>query len=51
MKIGIIGAGSVGQTLAAKLIANGHDVQSRMKQVLEWAAEFTPKERLICVGD
>ena len=26
MKIGIIGAGSVGQTLAAKLIANGHDV-------------------------
>jgi 8-hydroxy-5-deazaflavin:NADPH oxidoreductase len=26
MKIGIIGGGSVGQTLAAKLIANGHDV-------------------------
>ena len=26
MKIGIIGAGSVGQTLATKLIANGHDV-------------------------
>jgi 8-hydroxy-5-deazaflavin:NADPH oxidoreductase len=26
MKIGIIGAGSVGQTLAAKFIANGHDV-------------------------
>jgi 8-hydroxy-5-deazaflavin:NADPH oxidoreductase len=26
MKIGIIGAGSVGQTLGAKLIANGHDV-------------------------
>lgn len=35
----------------AHVIANGHDVQSRMKQVLEWAAEFTPKERLICVGD
>ena len=26
MKIGIIGGGSVGQTLGAKLIANGHDV-------------------------
>ena len=26
MKIGIIGGGSVGQTLATKLIANGHDV-------------------------
>jgi 8-hydroxy-5-deazaflavin:NADPH oxidoreductase len=27
MKIGIIGGGSVGQTIAAKLIANGHDVR------------------------
>jgi 8-hydroxy-5-deazaflavin:NADPH oxidoreductase len=27
MKIGIIGGGSVGQTLATKLIANGHDVR------------------------
>jgi 8-hydroxy-5-deazaflavin:NADPH oxidoreductase len=27
MKIGMIGGGSVGQTIAAKLIANGHDVR------------------------
>jgi 8-hydroxy-5-deazaflavin:NADPH oxidoreductase len=27
MKVGIIGAGSVGQALAAKLISNGHDVR------------------------
>jgi 8-hydroxy-5-deazaflavin:NADPH oxidoreductase len=27
MKIGIIGGGGVGQTIAAKLIANGHDVR------------------------
>jgi 8-hydroxy-5-deazaflavin:NADPH oxidoreductase len=27
MKVGIAGGGSVGQTLAAKLIANGHDVR------------------------
>jgi predicted dinucleotide-binding enzyme len=27
MKIGVIGGGSVGQTIAAKLIANGHDVR------------------------
>jgi 8-hydroxy-5-deazaflavin:NADPH oxidoreductase len=27
MKVGIIGGGGVGQTIAAKLIANGHDVR------------------------
>jgi 8-hydroxy-5-deazaflavin:NADPH oxidoreductase len=27
MKVGIIGGGSVGQTIAAKLISNGHDVR------------------------
>lgn len=33
MKIGIIGGGSVGQTLAAKLLANGHDVVIGIRSV------------------
>jgi 8-hydroxy-5-deazaflavin:NADPH oxidoreductase len=54
MKIGIVGGGSVGQTLASKLIGNGHDVlmgirnpspeelaKERMmtKPLTEWIAE------------
>jgi 8-hydroxy-5-deazaflavin:NADPH oxidoreductase len=38
MKIGIIGAGSVGQTLGAKLIANGHDVLIGIRSATQ--AEF-----------
>lgn len=33
MKIGIIGGGSVGQTLATKLLANGHDVVIGIRSV------------------
>jgi 8-hydroxy-5-deazaflavin:NADPH oxidoreductase len=33
MKIAILGGGSVGQTLAAKLAANGHDVQLGIRAV------------------
>lgn len=39
MKIGIIGAGSVGQTVAARLIETGHDVRLGMRSLAE--AEMT----------
>jgi 8-hydroxy-5-deazaflavin:NADPH oxidoreductase len=42
MKIGIIGGGSVGQTLAAKLIANGHDVRLGIRNP---SSEELAKER------
>jgi 8-hydroxy-5-deazaflavin:NADPH oxidoreductase len=42
MKIAVIGGGSVGQTIAAKLIANGHDVRLGIRNPS--AAELT-KER------
>lgn len=35
MKLGMIGAGVVGQTLATKLIANGHDVMLGIRKVTE----------------
>jgi predicted dinucleotide-binding enzyme len=44
MKIAIIGGGSVGQTLAAKLIANGHDVRLGIRNPS--AAELA-KERMM----
>jgi 8-hydroxy-5-deazaflavin:NADPH oxidoreductase len=42
MKIGIIGGGSVGQTIGGKLAANGHDVQLGIRNV---TAEELAKER------
>jgi 8-hydroxy-5-deazaflavin:NADPH oxidoreductase len=44
MKVGIIGGGSVGQTIAAKLIANGHDVRLGIRNP---SPEELAKERMM----
>lgn len=40
---------SVAQAGHERVIADGHDVVSRMRQVSQWAADLLPNEKLVCV--
>ena len=40
---------SVAQAGHQRVIADGHDVVSRMRQVLQWAGSLLPNEKLVCV--